>query len=130
MSKKSKRRVVVSLDEAAPGLVTAMSTEIKELREANAALAAENDMLARVNDGLTKVTLREWDYDVGPSGSFVEAPYPYAIIKEFIDWMRTTSQWKESDTVQPVFRKFLRMQEGLTDARNSVVPVADLAPAA
>ena len=122
MSRTTRRRgkaMPVGMTEAPPDLITAMSTEIEELREANTSLAAEIDVLVRVNDGLTKVTLREWDYDEGPSGSFVEAPYPYAIIKTFIDWMRTTSQWKESDTVQPVFLKFLRMQEDLTDARNA-----------
>ena len=102
-----------SVAESAPDLITAMSNEIEELREANEALASEIEVFVAKSFGA--VTLREWDWD---AQNFAEVEYPYSVIKRFVEWMRNTRQWKEDDTGQEVYRKFLHMQESLTDAKN------------
>lgn len=114
-------------------LIAAMANEIEELREANAELAAERDaMIAKVaisEDKLARsfVTLREWDHNEGPSGNFVERPYPYGPIKRFVQWFNTTSQWKESPEM--VYHQWLRFTRDLTDERNDAADRAAKAAA-
>ena len=72
------------------------------------------------------VTLREWDWE---AQNFTEVEYDWALLKAFIDDLRLGNRWREDPEI--VFRRFLRLEEQLTDYRNAqtlTVPIEDLAP--
>lgn len=66
------------------------------------------------------VSLREVDWD-NQGGGFKTVEYPAEIVEGFVNWLRTTSQWRE-DPGQ-VYDKFRRMELDLTDVRNARVTV-------
>ncbi len=60
--------------------------------------------------------LREWDDKAGPSGGFVEIEYPDEIIKEFVDYFRTTKRWREDPEI--VYARWMVFERNLTEVRN------------
>ncbi len=63
------------------------------------------------------MNLKEWDYDSGPSGGYVDRPYPDEVIKAFVDFMRNNNQWQDNpDLVVDRYRHF---EKDLTEARNA-----------
>ncbi|KKN06682.1 hypothetical protein LCGC14_1074790 [marine sediment metagenome] len=66
--------------------------------------------------------LREWDYEAGPSGRYVEVEYPDDIIKGFVDYLRNTKQWRENPEV--VYARWLVLERQLTEARNEAATQA------
>ena len=108
-----------------PGSVTlieAMSTEIEELRAANAELVTKVADLSEELAAVVPITLREWDYGAGPSGGFVEREYPFGPIKRFVEWFRNTTQWKESPEM--AYHQWLRFERDMTDERNDAARLA------
>ncbi len=67
--------------------------------------------------------LREWDYDAGPSGQYVEVEYPDDIIKDFVNYFRLNKQWREDPEV--VYARWLVFERKLTEARNEAATQAD-----
>ena len=67
----------------------------------------------------TEVTLKEWVYESGDSGGFEEVVYPYRPIKEFVEWMMNTVQWKEDPKGAIVYNRWHVLKRELTDARNA-----------
>lgn len=73
--------------------------------------------------------LREWDYNAGPSGGWVEVEYPDEPIKKFVDYLRVSKQWREDPEL--VYRRWMQFERELTDVRNAAarpveVPAADV----
>lgn len=62
------------------------------------------------------VQLREVDWD-NPNGGHKLVEYSAKPVEAFIDWLRTTSQWKENP--ERVYDRFMRLQRDLTDERNA-----------
>ncbi len=60
--------------------------------------------------------LREWDDTAGPSGGYVEVEYPDSIIKEFVDYFRTTKRWREDPEI--VYARWMVFERNLTEVRN------------
>lgn len=56
--------------------------------------------------------LREWDHN---AQGYTEVEYPDAPIKAFVDWFRTTKQWREHP--EECFHRFMRFQRELVDAQ-------------
>ena len=60
--------------------------------------------------------LKEWDYNQGPSGGWVETEHPDKIIKEFVEFALLNKQWPEQ--LEIMYNRFLKFKRDLTDARN------------
>ncbi len=60
--------------------------------------------------------LKEWDDTAGPSGGYVEVEYPDSIIKEFVDYFRTTKRWREDPEI--VYARWMVFERNLTEVRN------------
>ncbi len=60
--------------------------------------------------------LREWSYEHGDSGGWVEVEYPDEIIQEFMDFMLNNRQWPEQ--LEIMYNRFLKLRRDLTDAKN------------
>jgi hypothetical protein len=69
--------------------------------------------------------LREWDFSHGPSGGYVEVEYPDSVVKAFVDWFRTTSQWKESP--EQAYARWLKFERELTEAKEDAAQKAAVA---
>lgn len=59
--------------------------------------------------------LREWQWD---QQSYAEVEYPDAPIKAFVDFFRTTKQWRENP--EQVFARWMKFERELTEARNAI----------
>ena len=66
--------------------------------------------------------LKEWNYDAGPSGRYVEVEYPDAIIKDFVDFFRVTKAWREDTPL--AYARWLKLERELTEARNQAATQA------
>ena len=60
--------------------------------------------------------LREWDYNAGPSGGFVEVEYPDELIKKFVNWFRETKAWREDTPL--AYSWFLKFDLDLIEFQN------------
>jgi hypothetical protein len=56
--------------------------------------------------------LREWDW---AHQQYVTVDYPDDIVARFVDWLRTTSAWKENPEI--VYRRFVRLNHELAATR-------------
>jgi Family of unknown function (DUF5763) len=67
--------------------------------------------------------LKEWDEKIGRNGDWREREYPDTPIKEFVDWLRNTKQWREAAGMHTgphtIYTKFLVLERELADIRNS-----------
>ena len=64
--------------------------------------------------------LREWDWDSGSQGGYIEREYPDEPVIEFVNWLRNTRQWRESPEM--VFQRFQKLERELAEIRN--MPIA------
>lgn len=78
------------------------------------AVAAVEAVLEQVPE---TVTLREWDFEVGQAGAFVDRAYPAKVIAEFVNWLRETKAWWED--VEMVHRKVVRLNQRLAELRQN-----------
>ncbi len=62
--------------------------------------------------------LREWDFDEGDSGSWVEVEYPDKIIQDFMNFTLNNRQWPEQ--LEIMYNRFLRLKRELTEAHNEM----------
>lgn len=59
--------------------------------------------------------LKEWDWN---KQQYVEVEYPDEIVKDFVDRLRNTKQWRESpDPGRDVYTMFRRFEGNLADAK-------------
>jgi len=63
------------------------------------------------------VKLLETDWDAPGGAAAIEVSYPDTPIREFVNWLRTTSAWKERP--EEVERRLLVLNRTLTDVRNA-----------
>ena len=66
--------------------------------------------------------LREWNYELGPSGGFDQVDYPDELIAPFVEFFRKTSLWHNNMDV--IEEKVLTLQRKLTEHRNKVSQAA------
>ncbi len=70
--------------------------------------------------------LKEWDAN---AQRFIEREYPDSLIKPFVDWMRGSKQWRESDDGdRRVYWKFIDFEKELTRFRNDQAMAQAVAP--